>query len=194
MISGIVLAGGESKRMNTPKALLSLKAETFAESIVNKMKRCGVGPVRLVTGPHHEEIKSTLEEKLQADILLNEGFTEGQISSLKVGLRNIPPATAGVLVWPVDLPLVMEQTVFSLIAAFLGNGKAITIPAHNSRRGHPVIYSKAAMEAALTLPPGQTAKNLVAKFQGDILVIEVDDPGILIDIDTPEDYANFVLR
>jgi molybdenum cofactor cytidylyltransferase len=194
MISGIILAGGESKRMSTPKSLLTIKAETFAESIVNKMKRSGVGPVRLVAGMHYDEIKSMLEERLQADIVLNENHSSGQLSSLQVGLRNIPPATTGVLVWPVDLPLVMEQTAFRLIRAFINDGKAITIPAHHSRHGHPVLYGKPAMEALLGLGEGQTARDIFSKFQKDTIVLEVDDPGILIDIDTPEDYANYVLR
>ncbi len=194
MISGIVLAGGESKRMNTPKALLSIKAETFSESIVNKMKRSGVGPVRLVAGNHYEEIKNTLEERILADIVLNQNPEEGQLSSLKVGLRSIPPGSTGALVWPVDLPLVMEQTAFRLISAYIANGKAITIPAHNSRWGHPVLYSKAAMETALSLGSEKTARDLVTIYSRDLLVIEVDDPGILIDIDTPEDYANYILR
>jgi molybdenum cofactor cytidylyltransferase len=194
MISGIVLAGGESKRMNTPKALLTMKAETFAESIVNKMKRSGVGPVRVVAGLHYNEIKSMLEERLQADIVWNENHGGGQISSLKVGLKSIPLGTIGVLVWPVDLPLVMEQTAFRLIRAFLNDGKALTIPAHNSRHGHPVMYGKSAMEALLSLPEGQSARDIFPKFQKDTLVVEVNDPGILIDIDSPEDYANYVLR
>ena len=194
MISGIVLAGGESKRMNSPKALLTIKTETFAESIVNKMKRSGVGPVRLVVGAHYNEIKGMLEERLQADILLNEEHNSGQLSSLKVGLRNVPPATTGVLVWPVDLPLVMEQTAFRLIRAFINDARAITIPAHNSRHGHPVMFGKAARDALLSLPDGQSARDIFPKFQKDTLILEVNDPGILIDIDTPEDYANYVLR
>jgi molybdenum cofactor cytidylyltransferase len=117
MIAGIVLAAGESNRMKVPKALLTIKSISFAECIVNKMKGSGVGPVRLVAGAHYGEIKSVLEDRLQAEILLNEEYAEGQISSLKRGLRDVPASAAGVVVWPVDLPLVMEQTVFTLIAA-----------------------------------------------------------------------------
>lgn len=194
MISGIILAGGESSRIKYPKALLSIKSETFAESIVNKMKRSGVGPVLLVTGADHQEIKDTLEERIQAELVYNEQFAEGQISSLKAGLRSIPSNSVGVLVWPVDLPLVMEQTAFRILAAFLANSKSIVVPVLHTRRGHPVFYGKNVIESILSLPAGENAKNILRHHHKDILEIEVDDPGILIDIDTPEDYANYVLR
>jgi molybdenum cofactor cytidylyltransferase len=194
MISGIILAGGQSSRIGQPKALLSIGPETFSECIANKMKRAGVDQVYLITGVDDQKIKDALKDKIPAEIIFNERSKGGQISSLKAGIRCISPESDGVLVWPVDLPLIKVQTVSKILKSFQSNQKAIVIPTHKERRGHPIVIGRELMTDLLRLPSEHTTRDFLASHATNVLEIDLDDPAILIDIDTPEDYAKYVVR
>ncbi len=138
--------------------------------------------------------KDALGKRLAVSIVWNEHYEQGQISSLKTGLRNVSVETQAVLVWPVDLPLVKEQTIAGILSSYLQNLSPLTIPVHNSRRGHPVLYDREAMNAVFSLTEKQTAKDLIAKYSDRLSLVTTDDPGVLIDIDTEDDYRKYVFR
>lgn len=192
MISGLILAAGESSRMNYPKALLKLGEETFAELIARKMRECGIGPCFLIAGSHSKELKESLSGKAEFKLVENPRFKEGQISSLKVGLKQVPLKSTAVLVWPVDQPLVKAETVQKILSAFQEQRRPVTIPVRQAKRGHPVVYDAEAVRTILSLDATHTAKDLQAIYANKITFVEVEDPGVLIDIDTPEDYQKYV--
>jgi CTP:molybdopterin cytidylyltransferase MocA len=187
MILGIILAAGESKRIGSPKALLRIGEETFANRIAGMMKAIGIHNILLVAGPHRDEIEKDSKEY---HVLFNPDYSLGQFSSLQRGVRNLPTGIKQVLVWPVDMPLVRKDTVEKLIAAALQ--QPMIVPTFSGKKGHPVIYNSQALLRILTMKPTQTAKELVVHFEGRLAQIKVDDPGILIDIDTPEDYERYI--
>jgi molybdenum cofactor cytidylyltransferase len=96
------------------------------------------------------------------------------------------------MVWPVDQPTVLVETVSKIVSVYENEKKALTIPRYQKRKGHPVIYSSQAMQAALNLESQQTGKDLQTMFAGQTSFVDVQDPGILTDIDTPEDYEKYV--
>lgn len=192
MISGLILAAGESSRMNSPKALLKLREETFAESIARKMRECGVTPCYLIAGSHWKELKEYLSNNQELKLVENPRFKEGQISSLKQGLKQMPSKSTAVLVWPVDQPLVKSETVQKILSAFQEQRRPVTIPVCQAKRGHPVVYDAEAVRTILSLDATHTAKDLQAIYANKITFVEVEDLGILIDIDTPEDYQKYV--
>ncbi|HJZ13051.1 MAG TPA: nucleotidyltransferase family protein [Acidobacteriota bacterium] len=193
MVAAIVLAAGESKRMNSPKALLPIQGENFAECIAGKIRACGIDAVYLVAGAHYETIKSAFDENRKPfEILLNARHQEGQLLSLQEGLRHLPAGARAALVWPVDQPLVKEETALMLINAFNRERATITIPMHAGRRGHPVIYEAKAIKTLLSFGGRQTAKDLQSIYAAETCIVEVGDPAVLIDIDTPEDYSKYI--
>jgi len=192
MIAAMILAAGESQRMNTPKALLRIGIETFAECIVRKARQAGAATAYLVAGHHHNLIKEALKGKLELDILLNYRYKEGQLSSLKEGLRNLATGSTEVLVWPVDQPLVKTETVQVLLESYHRNKNHVTIPVFQSKHGHPVLYDAVAIHSVLRLSSAQTARDLQKIYEKEIDYVNVDDPGILVDIDTPEDYKKYI--
>jgi CTP:molybdopterin cytidylyltransferase MocA len=191
MIYGIILAAGESSRMRIPKALLKIGEETFAEAIARKMMECGFVPV-LIAGYHAHEIRENFKNRLQIEILENPHYQEGQFSSLKEGLKNLQNTNEGVIVWPVDQPLVKAETALAIVNAFQRGRSPVTIPVLQSKRGHPVVYGPEAVQTILSMDRSHTAKDLQAIYGDKISFVEVDDPGILIDIDTPEDYRQYI--
>ncbi|MCI0416070.1 nucleotidyltransferase family protein [bacterium] len=189
MLALLILAAGESSRIRFPKALLKIGEETFVECIIRKAKEAGIGSISVITGADHEKITQSLS---QLSCIHNENYMQGQISSLQKGISKLPEMINEVMVWPVDQPLIKRETVASLIESRNHAGRALTIPVYQDRKGHPVIYNKDAMEAAIGLQPHQTGKDLQAFFATNISFVEVDDPGVVIDIDTLEDYEKYI--
>lgn len=192
MIAAMILAAGESQRMNMPKALLRIGSETFVECIARKAREAGAVTTYLVAGHHHTLIKEALKGKLEADIIFNYRYKEGQLSSLKEGLRNLATGSTEVLVWPVDQPLVTTETVQVLLESYRRNRNHVTIPVFQSKHGHPVLYDAVAIHSVLRLSSTQTARELQKIYEKEINFVEVEDPGVLLDIDTPEDYKTYV--
>lgn len=192
MIAGLILAAGESSRMRSPKALLRIGEVTFAEHIASTMRKCRVDPVLLVAGAHIDEIRARFGDTDKFKLLYNSRYTHGQLSSLKEGLRHLPAGVQAVLVWPVDQPLVQPDTITRLIEDFNREGKPVAIPASRGKHGHPVLYGLPAIQAILNLKKDQTAKEIRSIYKEETLFVEVDDPGILIDIDTPEEYQEHI--
>ncbi len=176
--------------MGFPKALLKISGETFAECIVRKANLAGIHSIFLITGPDHEAIIRTLPPQIQC--IKNEDYMLGQISSLQKGIRELGDATTDAMVWPVDQPLVQSGTVNRIMDAHQHKKTALTIPVYQTRKGHPVIYNRSAMQAALHLQASQTGKDLQLLFSNETAWIEVDDPGVIRDIDTKEDYEKYI--
>jgi molybdenum cofactor cytidylyltransferase len=191
MVTAIILAAGESRRMQTPKALLKVGAESFVECIVRKCKESGIEVISIVTGAHRDEIQKHMQGR-QVDFIFNFHYPEGQLSSLKEGLRNLPTASTSALIWPVDMPLVRPETVQLLLGQYEAARKHVTIPVYESRHGHPVLYDVAAIHSALSLKASQTAKDLLTIYAQDLLLVDVNDPGVIRDIDTPDDYQQYI--
>lgn len=191
MLNGLILAAGESSRMKMPKALLRIGNLTFAETIAGKMKDCGVKP-KLIAGYHAMEIKEQLNNRPDIEILENPSYQEGQLSSLRTGLKSLQNTDDGVLVWPVDQPLIKAETVQAIVKAFEKQKNPVTIPVMQAKRGHPVMYGPEAVLTIISMDPSHTAKDLQAIYANKITFVEVEDSGILIDIDTPEDYQHYI--
>jgi CTP:molybdopterin cytidylyltransferase MocA len=192
MIAALILAAGESRRMQQPKALLKIGAESFVESIARKCVECGIQAILLILGGHAEEIAEHVRDKYKMQPIINDQYREGQITSLKKGIRNLPSGCTHALIWPVDQPLVNTGTVQALIEDATKKAKHLTIPVYNSRRGHPVIYDDVAMNALLSLGRDQTAKELQPLYRDSTSLVEVKDEGVVVDIDTPEDYKRYI--
>jgi molybdenum cofactor cytidylyltransferase len=191
MTYGLILAAGESKRIGSPKALLKINSETFVERIAGIMRTAGIQNIVLVAGTHYEEIRKNVKG---ITVVFNAEHSLGQFSSLQTGLRQIPKQTEFVMVWPVDLPLVRKETIASLVAAAEIKKDPITVPIYHTRKGHPVIYSAETITKILSMEPAHTAKELFEVFEGRIALTDVDDPAVLIDIDTPEEYKRHIKR
>ena len=195
MVSGIVLAGGWSSRMRTPKALLPVGAEgeTFLERIIRTLLEGGVNEAIAVVGAHAEEIRAGTRLPPRARMVTNTDFERGQLTSLLAGLREVEgPAVSGALVTLVDVPLVAARTVRALLSAHEQSTAAIVRPVSSGRHGHPVIFHQRLFDELRRAAPDVGAKAIVRAHAGEILEIPVDDEGAFIDIDTPDEYERWI--
>lgn len=186
--AAIILAAGESSRMGVPKALLAIGGVTFAERLAATLSTV-CDPVLIVTGA---------VTGIPADPAIevrNPNWPQGQLTSLQAGLRAIPATAPAAFFTPVDCPTFRADTVALLWSAFERNPRAkFVIPRQDGRRGHPVLAGPAAISELLALPPEAQARDVVRRARADTVYVDVADPGIFADIDTPEDYRRVAAR
>ena len=192
MISGIILAAGESRRMGSPKALLRYKGETFIERICSAFLLAGVDELIVVLGARADELRRAIPEHPRLRTVVNPRYFQGQLSSLMTGIGALSPDSEAAIVNLVDHPLIAVETVKALIASFRADPLPILIASHNGKRGHPVLFSSQVYGEILAAPLDQGAKVVVRKDPARVRELQLDDPGILADIDTPEDYVRYV--
>ncbi len=194
MISGIVLAAGESRRMGSPKALLDYQGRTFIENICNAFVTAGVDELIVVLGAHeHEEkIRAAVPDHRVLRVTLNPRHRLGQLSSLMVGIHALSSESEAAVVNLVDHPLVKAETIQALMSSFRADPLTIIIASYQGRRGHPVLFSSLVYGEILAAPLDRGAKVVVRKDPDRVREVCLDDPGIRADIDTPKAYARWV--
>jgi molybdenum cofactor cytidylyltransferase len=188
VIAGLILAAGESSRMGQDKALLIYQGRTFLETIVATLHKAGIERVAAVLGHHAEQILQAV--KLEGvETVINRDYVRGQTSSLQAGLRALEsPSLEAIMLCLVDHPLVSVETVRALIASFRERGTHVVIPIFRNQRGHPVVISRTLFEELLRLSPDEGADTVIRKYRDATQFVEVDDQGILLDVDDSEAY------
>jgi molybdenum cofactor cytidylyltransferase len=188
----VILAAGASSRMGQPKALLQYRGETFLDRLVRLFaERCA--PVVVVLGYHADVIRAGVKDLTRASVVVNPAPERGQLSSMQCGLRKIAPECSGFLFSPVDYPAVEAETVRRVAeelssATTVRPGPFLVVPRYSGRRGHPVGASRDLIGEFLALPAEATARDVIHDRLDSTLYVEVNDSGILRDIDDPESY------
>lgn len=186
MLAAAILAAGESKRMGQPKALVPFQGSTFVEHLIAATRHPRVGITRVVLGAGAEAIRANLKMD-PAWIVVNADWPTGQLSSIHAAIRSLPAGgTEGILVCPVDHPLVSAHLVAALIAAFDAGGKLIVLPKHNGRRGHPVIFRAALYEELLAAPVAVGARQVVWNHAAEVMEVDAEEEGVILNLNDPE--------
>lgn len=190
MIAGLILAAGESSRMGMDKALLTYRGRTFLETILATIRGADLKRIAVVLGHHAEEIRRAV--KLDSiEVVINPDYLRGQTSSLQAGLRALESDDLeAVVLCLVDHPTVAAGTVQKLLARFRQSGSRVIIPTFQGRHGHPVLISRAMLEELKDLGSDEGANGPIRGHRDDTQFVEVDDGGILLDIDDPETYRS----
>jgi molybdenum cofactor cytidylyltransferase len=191
--AGVIPSAGSSLRMGRPKALLQVAGETFLARTVRVLASGGCDPVLVVVPDGNSQLTERLTdtaERAGGRVLHNADPGEGPITSLRLAIQALGDSVAGLAYLPVDHPMVRPDTVAALLEAARGDdAAALTVPTHRGRRGHPAVFS-ASLFAELTDPALEGgARAVVHRHLDRARLIEIDDPGVITDIDTPEAYA-----
>ncbi len=179
--------------MGRPKASLEVEGETFLQRAVNTLIAGGCADVVIVIDPDHPVGPVRAFEGGVRSAAGSGSGTE-QIESLRSGLRATSAAAEAAVVMPVDHPLVRPETVAALIAAFAeGGGEALIVrPTFQGKHGHPVLFSAALFGELLHGAAPEGARSVVRSHAGEVSDLEVDDGGVVIDVDTPEEYERWL--
>jgi molybdenum cofactor cytidylyltransferase len=195
VIASVILAAGASSRMGTPKALLDYRGETFLDRLIRVLGTV-TDPVIVVLGYHAAQIRAAVGS--HAKFAINPEPERGQLSSLQTGLAALPPEAEGFAFIPMDCPAVLEETVARLARDFIGRDSEtlLVIPRcsydHREHRGHPVFATRAIAEEILALPSDAKASDVIHRHIPRTQYVDVDDRGILADVDDPAAYRRLL--
>lgn len=188
-IWAIILAAGESKRMNSPKMLLPYGNATIIEKVIENVAASDVDNTLVVLGSSGDEILKRIGNT-SVKHCFNESYKEGMLSSVKCGFRNLPEKYEAAMVIPGDFPGIGPHVMNMLISSLRRSEKKIILPLFGNRRGHPILISYDLRDEVFGLDPGKGLRELMEICPDEVLELNAGDPSVIRDIDTIEDYNN----
>jgi len=189
-LSWIVLAAGHSRRMGAAdKLLLPLGETTVIEQTVQALSRAGADTdaILVITGANHHRLAACLV-RYPVRLCHNPDHAEGIAASLRTGLQAATADTQAYAVCLGDLPFIRPDTLRHLSATLARNPNRIIRPFFDNRPGHPVLFPLAFRDELLALRGDTGAQAVLAHHPDALLRIEVNDPGVVRDLDTPDDF------
>jgi len=192
MISAILLAAGESRRMGRSKQLLPWHGKTLLQHSLESILNSAADETILVLGHEADRIGKSLPA-LPVKIVINPDYKQGMASSLRQGLLAMDPGSEAFLVLLADQPGIGPEIINTLIRTFrqADPRRGIVRPVYRGRPGHPVLIGAQYLQEALQLQGDVGARRILMNHPGDILEIAVDQDAVLRDIDTPEEYQKY---
>jgi len=177
--------------MGRPKALLPLGDSSFLARLIETFASC-CEPVIVVLGGDAEAVKAELPESPPVVSAFNPDHQLGMLSSLQTGLAKLPDDSQGVVFTLVDHPRLKVETLQAVLQHFAQPGAEVVIPRHDGHRGHPVVISRRVADELLTMPKSGSPKDVIRAHRSATVFVDLDDPAIVEDIDTPDDYRTIL--
>jgi len=187
MVSAILLAAGESKRLRMPKLLLPFGKSTILEQTIDNLLNSRVDEVIVVLGYRAEEMMRKLANR-PVKIAINPNYHQGMSTSIVKGLSLVNNRAQAIMVALADQPLINSQTINRLIEESLGYDKGIVIPVYQAERGHPIIFASNYKEELLGLKGDIGGRQTIKEHPNDTLEVIADSKAITMDVNTINDY------
>ncbi|MFC2048310.1 molybdenum cofactor cytidylyltransferase [Chloroflexota bacterium] len=192
MLSAILLAAGEAKRMGKTKQLMPWRQSTMVEQAIDNLLSSAVDEVIVVVGHKAEEVTKVIADKA-VKLVVNPDYEQGMSTSVIAGLNLLDSQTQAVMLALGDQPFIDSQTINRLIDEFYSHDKGIIIPTYQGRRGHPIIFVSKYKEELLGLTGDIGGRQIIENHPDDVLEVAVESESILADIDTIGDYQSHLL-
>lgn len=193
MISAIVLAAGESRRMRQFKQLLQLSGKSFVEHCVDNLLASRVDEVIVVTGHRDLDVRRAVGGR-SVRFAHNADYRLGMTSSVKRGVESLSANTRGFVLSLVDQPLVSSDVINLVIEEFIKSRTLVVVPTYDGRKGHPILLDIKLKQEILDLGQDDELRQVVRAHSDDIARVQVRESAILEDFDLPEDYERVLKR
>jgi len=195
-VSAVVLAAGNSTRMGEPKQLLLLGGRTLLERTLENVRAAEVDEVVLVLGAFAEKIRQELPAVFfdALKVVVNRDYEQGMARSLREGLAAVIPQMDAVLIVLADQPFVRPETINRIIERYRQSDAEIVIPFYKGKRGNPVLLDRSVFAEAMALRGDVGFRALFGRHVAGIVEVDVADEGVLLDIDSREDYERLRRR
>jgi molybdenum cofactor cytidylyltransferase len=188
MISAIILAAGQSRRMGRPKMLLPWGTRTVIEQVITTFLAAGIENIVVVTGGTRELVEKVIEP-YPVQTAYNTDYAAGEmLSSLQLGLQALSNRAQATLIGLGDQPQVQERTVRLVCEAYRESQSRLVVPSFQMRRGHPWLVARPLWQELLALQPPESPRSFLNSHAAEIHYVDVETASILTDLDTPEDY------
>lgn len=195
-VAAVILAAGESRRMGRPKALLDWGGKALLQHQLDELSAAGCDPLVVVLGHEALTIEAAIDCRGPCQIVVNSQYRTGRASSLRAGAASLPDATGAVIVASVDGPC-STATVRALIDAWRAGPRrgapppgSIIVPRYESRNGHPALFDGSLLaEMRAVEERSEGLRALRRAHVASTTFLDVDDPLVTLNLNTPEDYA-----
>lgn len=184
--SAIILAAGYSSRMGKFKPLMDIYGSTAVERNIDLFQKCGINNIMVVTGYLNELIESKIKNKCK--VVFNKDYDKGMYSSIKTGVRALSKDNEAFFILPSDIPSVKSNTILTMIKSYEGLDKGILFPTFLEEKGHPVLISSFFLEEILKSNPKEGLREILNCEINCWNFVKVADRGILLDMDTKDDF------
>ena len=188
MITCVLLSAGLSQRFGSPKALAKLNDGTVVEHLQKMLAETQVCEIIVVLGAHADQIKPHILDHKKVRSVYNKDYNFGQTSSFKAGLEDVSDNTRGVLLLPVDYPIICADTIDLLIRNFLDNHPPILIPTFEGHKGHPPLFSIDLRKEILALDNEIGLNTIARAHQAETTVLPVEDVGVISAFNTLDEF------
>lgn len=187
-VAGVILAAGEGSRMGEDnKLLLSVRGKTLIRNVLDAARASRLHPLIVVLGKEADMVRPEIHDDA-VTVVDNQQYYLGQSESLKRGMEAVPSACAGAMFLLGDQPLLQTGTIDALIAAFLKDTRRWVAPEYRNRRGNPVIVPRTWFGRLQDLHGDTGPREYLMAPQARLRLVSVQDPGVVMDVDTPADY------
>lgn len=186
-VAAIVLAAGGSSRMGQPKQLLPIGGQPMVRRVTEAICETGLVQAVVVVGAHAAAVTAALAG-LPVDIVANEDWAGGMSTSVRAGLGALGPEIQAVLIALADQPALTPDLLRTLVARHQASRALISAPFYQGQHGNPVLFDRQLFPELLAVEGDRGGRALFARYQGQIECVEVDDPAVIQDVDTLEDY------
>ena len=192
-ISAVVLAAGLSRRMGRSKPLLELNGRTVIEHVLERVRAVEeISSIIVVTGHAGERVAAVVRAQ-PVEIVYNTNYEKGEmLSSVQAGLRALPDGVDAIMIVLCDQPLISPGTMSALAQAWSQRRPRVLLPRFEGKHGHPIVLGAEGIGEILALPMDATLKDYTSRQVRSTIELDVDDPEILRDLDTPQDLARAV--
>ncbi len=182
----ILLAAGLSTRMADPKPLVRVAGRPLLAHALDALRQSNVDGIVIVLGAAADRVHTEIPFEGER-VVVNPDFAEGMSTSIRSGLRATDPRSEAFLIVLGDQPLVRASTLDALLARRVATGARILVPVYRGVRGNPVLLDRSLRTEIESISGDIGCRGIVAAHASEVLEVPLDDPGILIDVDTPED-------
>jgi len=190
MISALILAAGQSKRMGQPKMLLPWGNTTVLGQVLQTLKQANIPDMLVVTGAARIDIEKICAA-YETLVAHNPDYANGEmLSSLQTGLSVLRDKTSAetALIVLGDQPQVQEGSVRAVVHRFIETESNLVVPSFQMRRGHPWLVARPLWDEIPQMKSPQSPRDFLNSHASEIEYVDVDNPSILADLDTFEDY------
>jgi molybdenum cofactor cytidylyltransferase len=189
-VGAIILAAGKSTRMGEPKQLLLLGERTVLEQTLENVRCSGVDEIVLVLGSYAETVRQRLPPSAftGAKLVVNQNYCQGMASSLREGLAALKPNVDASLIVLADQPFTRPETLRRIVDQYIHSDAQIVIPSYRGFRGNPVLLDRSVFAEVMALEGDIGCRAVFGSHLEGIVKVEVEDIGVLLDIDSKDDY------
>jgi len=189
MISAILLAAGQSKRLKSENKLIkNFKGKPLINHILSSLIKSKVNTIIIVVGYENQKIKKISYKNKKIIFVSNLNYKKGISSSIKSGLKKIPKKNIGFLIAHADMPLVSKTILNTLCSALKNKNKEIFIPVYKKRIGNPLAFKYSMIKSLKRIKGDRGAKKLIRSNQSKIKLMKMKSKSILIDFDQLKDF------